>query len=90
MNIEQIGEPIRVLAVFSGGEAQPMRFHWSGRTYKIDRINGRWTDRGGEPSPTMGADGYCLHYSVQVGEETYYLHFASSDVQWWLDQVVTE
>ncbi|MGB2824946.1 MAG: hypothetical protein WBF17_28505 [Phycisphaerae bacterium] len=82
MKVEEIGEPIRVLVVFSGGGAEPMRFRWQQRTYKIDRINAHWVDR--------QCEGYCLHYSVQVGEETYYIHFASGEVQWWLDQVVIE
>lgn len=82
MNIEEIDEPIRVIAAFSGGTADPLRFRWGGRTYKVDAVNGRWVDRGGE--------GYSLHYSVQVGEETYYIHFAASQVQWWLDRVVVQ
>jgi hypothetical protein len=80
MRIETIGEPIRVLAAFSGGSIQPLRFRWGGRAYRIDAINGQWVDRQG--------DNYSLHYSVQVGEETYYLHFASSEVQWWLDELI--
>ena len=59
MRSEAIGEPIRVLAAFSGGRIQPLRFRWSGRAYKIDAINARWVDRQG--------DHYSLHYSVQVG-----------------------
>jgi len=82
MRIEEIGDPIRVLAVFSGGRAEPMRFRWQKRTYKIDRVNAHWLDR--------QCEGYRLHYSVQVGEETYHIHFASSEVQWWLDQVAIE
>jgi len=80
MNIEKIGEPIRVLASFSAGQCQPLRFRWGQREYRVDAVNGKWIDRGGE--------GYSLHYSVQVGNETYYIHFVSTDVQWWLDQVV--
>ncbi len=80
MNIEKIQEPIRVLASFAGGACEPLRFRWTGREYRIEAINGRWVDRGGE--------GYCLNYSVQVGNETYYIHFSSADVQWWLDQIV--
>jgi len=82
MNIEPIGEPVRVMAVFSGGQAQPVRFHWGNRTYEVDAINGQWVDRRG--------DGYSLNYSVQVGDETYYLHFSSTEVQWWLDQVILD
>ena len=82
MNIEEIGEPIRTLAVCGGGGMDPLRFSWSGRTYVVDTVNGRWVDRQGE--------NYCLHYSVQVGGETYYIHFSSSQVQWWLDRTITE
>ena len=80
MDIEEIGEPIRMLASFSSGSVEPVRFRWCNRTYRISRINGRWIDRHPE--------GYSLHYSVQVGNETYYIHFFSSDVQWWLDRVI--
>ncbi len=78
MKIEEIDEPIRVLADCAGGRMTPVRFRWSGRTYAVDTVNGRWIDR----------DGCALHYSVQAGDETYYLHFAGNDVQWWLDRVV--
>ena len=82
MRIENINEPVSVLASFSGGACQPLRFRWHGRTYKVDAVNGRWIDR--------GPDGDSLHYSVQAGDETYYLHFAQKDVQWWLDQLMAE
>jgi hypothetical protein len=80
MNIETIGEPIRVLADCSGGAMQPLRFRWHGRTYRVEAVNGRWVDRQGEA--------YCLHFSVQVGDETYRIHFSSVQVQWWLDDVI--
>lgn len=80
MNIEKIDEPIGVLASFTGGACQPLRFRWGVREYRVDAVNGRWIDRGGE--------GYRLHFSVQVGSETFYLHFCSSDVQWVLDKVI--
>jgi len=80
MRIEEIGDPIGVLAVCARGKIEPKRFKWNGRSYTIDQVNGQWIDR--------RQDGYSLHYSVQAGDETYYLHFSSSEVQWWLDQVV--
>lgn len=82
MRIEEIGQPIRVLADFSGGSAVPVRFLWGGRTYKVTAVNGKWTQR--------DEDGLCLHYSVQVGDETYYLHLSNTEVQWWLDRVILE
>ncbi|MGC9455780.1 MAG: hypothetical protein ACP5HU_13110 [Phycisphaerae bacterium] len=80
MNIERIDEPIRVVASFADGEMHPLRFRWGGRDYPIGRINARWTDR--------EADAPRLHFSVQVGEETCYLHFDTAEVRWRLDQIV--
>lgn len=82
MQIEKIEEPVRVLAVFSGGDVNPVRFRWKTRELDIFSINARWLDRHGEECNR--------HYSVQVGDETYMLHFSSQDMQWWLDQVVLE
>jgi len=82
MKIEEIGDPIAVLAAFSGGQAQPKRFRWKRRTYDVDEVNAHWVDR--------QCDGYALHYSVQIGDETYHIHFASSEVQWWLDQIAVD
>ncbi len=87
MNIERIDEPIRVLATFSNGQARPVRFRWGRRTYPIQEINGRWTDRGEGDSAGVAPR---LCYSVQSGDETYYLHFDTHDVQWWLEQVITQ
>ena len=82
MNIVEIGEPIRVLAAFSGGGTEPLRFRWQGQGYEIDAVNGRWIDRAGRSCS--------LHFSVQVGDETYYLHFSTEEMQWWLDRVIVE
>ncbi|MFP4054525.1 MAG: hypothetical protein ACLFV7_11760 [Phycisphaerae bacterium] len=78
MNIETFHEPIRVLADCSGGRMDPIRFRWSGRTYRVEAINARWIDRRGKTCR--------LHFSVQSGDQTYLLHFDSEEVQWWLDQ----
>ena len=82
MTIEEIGEPVRVLADCAGGSISPLRFRWANRTYPVAAVNARWVERQG--------DNYCLHYSVQSGNETYYLHFASKQVQWWLDKVILD
>jgi hypothetical protein len=82
MNIDKVGQPIAMLASFAGGKAQPLRFRWGRGTYPVEAVNGQWIDRQG--------DVYCLHFSVQSGGQTYLLHFSSKQVQWWLDQVITE
>jgi hypothetical protein len=82
MNIETIDMPIRVLADCSNGAVTPLRLLWNERAYRVDRVNGRWSDQSG--------DGPVLHFSVQVGDETFMIHFALLDVQWWLDQIVLQ
>ena len=82
MRVEDIGERIEVLAVCSVGGVKPLRFTWSGRAYEIQTVNARWTDRAG--------GSYSLHYSVQVGDETYLLRFSGADLQWWLDQQMVD
>ena len=82
VNVVEIGEPIGMLAAFSGGSVQPREFSWRRKAYEIDAVNGKWIDRTRQcPS---------LHFSVQVGDETYYIHYSGSQTQWWLDQVITE
>lgn len=79
METVKIGETIQVLAVFKGGRLRPLRFQWQNRTYRIERINGSWIDRQLEQ--------YDLLFSVQIGDETYCLRFASRDLRWWLDEM---
>jgi hypothetical protein len=79
MNIEKINQPVSVVAEFAGGQCTPRRFVWQKRTLEVDAVNARWIDRGG--------DAPSLNYSVQAGEETYYLRFLTGAMQWWLEQV---
>jgi len=79
MEIEKIGDPIRVLCDCTGGEIRPLRFRWAGRDYEVETVNAKWIDRQGEV--------YSLHYSLQVGGQTYWIHFDGREVQWWLDEI---
>jgi len=78
----EIGEAIGVVAAFSAGSVEPRTFRWGSKDYRVDAVNGKWIDRAGA-APS-------LHFSVQVGDETYYIHLATGETQWWLDQVISE
>jgi hypothetical protein len=101
MNIERIHQPVGVVAEFTAGRCDPVRFLWQRRTHEVARINGRWVDRqpAGHPGTATSravaggtsrreGDALSLNYSVQVGEETYYLRFLTGQMQWWLEQVI--
>jgi hypothetical protein len=81
MTIVPINQPVAVLAEFSGGRCSPRRFTWNRRTYDVGAVNGAWIDRHGE-TPTW-------NFSVQAGEETYYLRLSAGTMEWWLEKVVT-
>ena len=82
MEIEHISEPIGVLADCTGGQMRPLRFAWSGRTYKVSVVNAEWIDRQG--------DIWSLHYSIQSNGQTYLIHFDGKEAQWWLDETILE
>jgi len=46
--IEEIFEPIKVLASFSEGKMMPVLFSWRNRKYRISKVTGRWSEYEGE------------------------------------------
>lgn len=46
--IEEIFEPIDVLASFSGGRLIPCFFSWRKRRYRVAEVTSRWSDYQGE------------------------------------------
>ncbi len=82
MKAISIHERVRVLAAFTEGRLSPVRFKWNHRTYAVEQVNGDWVDHRDE--------GDVRHFSVQVEGGTYFLHFSTSDMQWWLDELVPE
>lgn len=47
MSYQEIGEKIKVLAVFKNGTVFPHIFEWSGRRYKVDKVNLAYQEREG-------------------------------------------
>ncbi len=82
MNVVEIDEVVQVLALFRHGEMRPLRFLWQKRGFRVEKVNGSWREREG--------DNFTLHFSVQVGSETYFLQFSSRAMQWRLEQMVLD
>ena len=68
MEIQPIGEPIRVVAEFLGGRAEPLRFSWSGRTYDIAAVNGHCIAGGMEMLAGTDLRVAAEHASFGLGE----------------------
>jgi len=82
MIIEDLREPVRVRADFSGEGVVPRLFERRGRTYKVDAVNGHWIDREGS-SPVH-------RFSVQAGGDTFFLSLRTVDMTWWLEKVILD
>ncbi len=48
MMIEEIEEPIDVVAVFSGGKISPILFSWQNRRYNNLKVNRAWNQTVGD------------------------------------------
>ena len=82
MIAEDLDEPIRVRADFGGGKIVPRVFRRSGRKQTITKVNADWIDRSGQ---------HPVHnFSVQVGDDTYFLEFKSGEASWRLTKVILE
>ena len=82
MHVEDLNEPISVRAYFSGGKILPQAFRRGERVYSVTRVNAQWTDR---------EDAHPIHYfSVQAGDETYYLSLRSGEMLWRLEKVILD
>lgn len=77
--IEQILEPVDVLASFSGGRIKPRVFLWRKRKFKIENINLAYMARDGRNA---------IHFfSVTAGTNAYKLSFRPSSMAWELIEV---
>lgn len=79
---EELHEPVKVRADFSGGTATPLAFKRSNRTYRIERVNSRWVS--GPPGARV------RHFSVEAEGATYELSLRTQDMAWVLETVTLE
>lgn len=83
MPYEYFGEPISVVAIFSGGGMRPVKFTWRGREYRITAVNSVWDTREGVYR--------VYHFSVQAGGTSVYeLVFHTNSLAWELGKVYVE
>ncbi len=78
-----IGEPVTVVASFSGGgKINPLKFRWSGRVIPVKEVTYRWVKHDG------GRRLYC--FSITDGSTLYNLSFDPAGLSWRLQAVETE
>jgi len=80
---ETIDEPIAVDCLFKNPGLLPRVFSWRGKTYRIDKINGRWQRRQGK----------FLIYCFAVADENnnaFEIELNTEDMKWQLLKVEFE
>lgn len=82
MLVEDLNEPVSVRADFSGGHIRPQAFRRGGRTHKISAVNAHWINRE-STHPEH-------NFSVQAGDETYFLCLKTADMSWHLTKVIVD
>jgi hypothetical protein len=80
MKIEEIREPVDVIALFRGRALLPLRFRWKQRTYSIRQVNGGWrTDEGASRFH---------HFAVMSeGPDVYELSYNERSQEWRIETV---
>lgn len=79
--VEEINEPIKVLASFDAGRLRLHTFLWNDRIYKVDRFNLLHISKDGA--------GQRYHYCVSSAGSDYQLRFNPIDLEWRLEKVCT-
>jgi hypothetical protein len=80
MRIEEIFEPVEVIALFRSGKLSPIRFRWRERVYRVKSVNGNWFVEEGTVR--------FHHFAVQCGgPDVYDLAYNSRAHDWKLEKV---
>jgi hypothetical protein len=83
MQVEQIGETVKVRVDFAGGVIRPLLFRRGADLHRVTRVHARWEDREGQHKI----------YLFSVGAENgdvYQLRFHTGELRWILDSVMMD
>ncbi|MBU1636296.1 hypothetical protein KKC97_01350 [bacterium] len=80
MFIEEIVEPIEVIALFRQGKLSPLKFRWREQVYRVTRINGAWNRNEGQNR--------LFHYAVMSDNtDIYELSYNECSQSWRIEKV---
>jgi hypothetical protein len=74
----EIGEPVKVMAVFDRSTMRPVKFRWRDRVYRV-RVTHAWRSRDGASS--------IMHFSVTDGAALYELAYHGESMRWTVERV---
>ncbi len=77
--IQEINEPVAVIALYDKGVIRPYRVKWRNRVYHVRNLVSNWKEKVGTA--------HHIHLSVETDEATMELVIDPSDVSWRLARV---
>jgi hypothetical protein len=81
--IQEINEPVEVIAVYQKGKVQPLRIRWGQTVYQVKKINNTWRQKTGNV--------YHSYFSVETKSNTsMILAVDPADMSWRLASINVE
>jgi hypothetical protein len=79
MGYQEIGEKIKVLAVFKNGTIFPHIFEWNNRRHKVDKVNLSYQEREGQSIN--------YYFAVESGGLVAKLKYNDKGMDWSIEEV---
>lgn len=79
MSYQEIGEKIKVLAIFKNGTIFPHVFEWNNRRHKIDKVNLSYQERDGESIN--------YYFAIEAKGLVAKLKYNDKDMDWSIEEV---
>lgn len=80
MRLEEIHDPVEVIALFRRGKLSPLKFRWKERVFSVKCVNGGW-------NTSEGAVRF-HHFAVMTeGPDVYELSYNERSQEWMLEKV---
>jgi hypothetical protein len=80
MFLQEINEPVEVIALFRQGKLSPLKFRWRDQVYRVNRINGSWNRQEGRSR--------LFHFAVMSeSTDVYELSYNETSLNWRIEKV---
>ncbi len=80
--LEKLDDPIEVLTKFNKEKIEPLFFKWSGKTYKVEKVNLVYKDKDGLDK--------IYYFSVTDNANYFRLAFYTRDLSWKIKELFYE
>ena len=80
MQVTKTKERIAVIMVLGKDKSQPFSFQWGTKRYVVEKVNLVFQKQ--------SANGLMISYSVTAQDAYFKLTFETTEMKWWLEEVV--